>query len=234
MENHPNLCVDISRDQLLSMSQLVERAFERSTKALINFDIVSAHYVIEDDKAINSFEIDIDNSTFNILAMNSNGLPSEILRLLLSIQKINPMLERIGDHAVNIAESAETLSRNENQPDLFELPLMVDLCKKILHDALSSFFDKNQTLAENVLTRDDEVDKLNVSITAEVKNRIMSGHNDLTFETGMEIIRVCKNLERIADLASNIAEEATFSIIGRVVKHHALVDATILDGHTVA
>jgi phosphate transport system protein len=221
MENHPKVCVEISNDQLFEMGQIVEKAVARSIKALLEFDAVTARFVIEEDKTINSYEIDIDNSTFNILAIDATGMPSDALRLILSIQRINPMLERIGDHAVNIAESAETIARQAKGCNLFSLASMADHCKKILRDAIASFFNKNETLAEDVLRRDEAVDELNLSITAAVKACIMSGQDALSFDTALEIIRVCKNLERIADLASNIAEEAMFSMIGKVVKHHA-------------
>ena len=222
METHPIISVDSSRTQLQSMAQTVERAVTRSIESLVNFDIVSARDVIEDDKVVNGFEIAIDNSTFNILAM-SKEIPPDLLRNILSIQKINPMLERIGDHAVNIAESAETLSCRVKNCNLFEIELMADHCKCILHDALKSFFEKDLLLAEDVLSRDDEIDRLNMSIAAEMKAGVL---NDLeiSFETAMEIIRISRNLERIADLSSNIAEETMFSASGRIVKHNPLVD----------
>jgi phosphate transport system protein len=181
---------------------------------------------MEEDKVVNGFEIAIDNSTFNILAV-SKEVPQELLRNILSIQKINPMLERIGDHAVNIAESAEILSCRAKNGNLFQIKLMADHCESILHDALKSFFEKDLSLAEDVLRRDDEIDRLNVSIAAEVKASVL---NDLeiSFETAMEIIRISRNLERIADLSSNIAEETMFSASGRIVKHHSLLEQTIL------
>ncbi|MDD5676003.1 MAG: phosphate signaling complex protein PhoU [Chitinivibrionales bacterium] len=221
MNDRPQINVNISTHQISAMAQLVERAVERSIKAFLEFDSILAKMVIDGDKAINSFEIDIDNSTFNIFSMSTTDMPPTILRLILSIQKINPMLERIGDHAVNIAESAQTLAREARGCKLFELPLMADHCLKIVRDALKSFFYKDQVLAEEVLARDDDIDKLNVSILAEVKADVLNGMEGLSFENALEIIRICKNLERIADLGSNIAEEALFSIEGKIVKHHA-------------
>jgi phosphate transport system protein len=96
---------------------------------------------------------------------------------------------------------------------------MATLTEKVLHDSLKSFFKNDIVLAQNVLTRDEEIDGLNILITSRVKEKVLLG--SMTFERAMEIIRVCKNFERIADLASNIAEEASFSISGQIVKHNA-------------
>ena len=211
-----NASIEISRYQLSRMAELVKKALDRSLKALFTPDILLAREVIEADKAINSYEIDVDNSTFGMLTVSN--IPPEILRSIVSIQKINAMLERIGDHAVNIAESAINITVAEQEKNLFSLPEMAELCKKMFNDALSSFFDKDVGLAEDVLGRDDKIDNLNVSIAAEVKARVLAG--GLSFEAAMDLIRVCKNIERIADLSSNIAEETSFAVMGRIVKHH--------------
>ena len=220
MESQLAMCIDIARDQLESMAMLVERAFEQSVKSLIKNDSVLANNVIEGDKTINSFEIDIDNATYNAFALYSKDMPTAFLRRILSIQKINPILERIGDHAVNIAESADTLSRNTKKRSLFQIPEMAGHCKNILHDALTSFFEANLELAEDVLKRDEIVDSLNVAITESVKSAFLANDDSLSFESATDIIRVCKNLERIADLSSNIAEVVEFSIAGESVKHN--------------
>ncbi len=209
--------LDISKDQLNTMAGLIERAVASSLRALIESEPLLAQDVIENDKVINSYEIDIDNSTYNILTVSQ--VPSEILRTILSIQKINAILERIGDHAVNIAESAISLIRQSSDKDLFEIPLMADLCKKILHDGLISFFENKLDLAKNVLTRDNEIDSLNRSISNSIKEKVHGAA--MSFDIAMELIRICKNLERIADLSTNIAEETGFTMIGKSVKHHA-------------
>jgi phosphate transport system protein len=200
------------------MAELVKKSLDLSVKALFESNILLARNVIEADKAINSYEIDIDNSTYGMLVVNP--IPPDILRSIISIQKINAMLERIGDHAVNIAESAINLAGTRGEKIFFDLPDMADQSKKMFYDALSSFFDKDVGLADDVLGRDDTIDSLNLSISAEVKAKVLA--NELSFESAMDLIRVCKNFERIADLSSNIAEETSFAVIGRIVKHHNL------------
>jgi phosphate transport system protein len=213
-----NASIEISEYQLSRMAELVKKSLDLSVKALFESNILLARNVIEADKAINSYEIDIDNSTYGMLVVNP--IPPDILRSIISIQKINAMLERIGDHAVNIAESAINLAGTRGEKIFFDLPDMADQSKKMFYDALSSFFDKDVGLADDVLGRDDTIDSLNLSISAEVKAKVLA--NELSFESAMDLIRVCKNFERIADLSSNIAEETSFAVIGRIVKHHNL------------
>jgi phosphate transport system protein len=208
--------IEISEYQLSRMAELVKKSLDLSLKALFESNILLARNVIDADKAINSYEIDIDNSTYSMLVVNP--IPPDILRSVISIQKINAMLERIGDHAVNIAESAINLAGITGEKIFFNLPDMADQSKKMFNDALSSFFDKDVGLAEDVLGRDDTIDSLNVSIAAEVKAKVLAG--ELSFEAAMDLIRVCKNIERIADLSSNVAEETSFAVMGRIVKHH--------------
>ncbi len=216
----PHATIDISQDQLSMMADLVKKALENSLKALFEPDSIMARNVIDADKAINSYEIDIDNSTYSLLTLGS--LPPQVLRSIISIQKINAILERIGDHAVNIAESAISLSQLVRPPDkpvYLDLPIMADLCNIILSEALASFFKQDVAKAREVLARDEKIDQLNVAIANEVKGMVLGGK--MSFEAALDIIRICKNLERVADLSTNIAEEATFSVSGIVVKHHA-------------
>jgi phosphate transport system protein len=212
----PRVGIEISNDQLTMMSKLVQKALELSLKSLFEQNILLARNVIESDKPINSYEIDIDNSTFGLLAFSN--IPPDILRMIIAIQKVNAMLERIGDHAVNIAESAISLANYEKAPDFFALPEMADLCKKIFADALKSFFYKDTRLAQEVCRRDDEIDTLNKDLANKIQVKVLAG--ELSFEAALDLIRVSKNLERIADLSTNIAEEATFAAIGRIIKHN--------------
>lgn len=219
MESH--LLLDVSKEQLFDMAGLVENALHASLAALFEAKPLLAREVIASDKAVNSYEIDIDNTTYKLLAVSTSAATpasADMLRTIIAIQKINAMLERIGDHAVNIAESAISLVCGSKDMDLVNLPLMADLCEKILHSSLDNFFGNNLDGAEDVLTRDDLIDELNKGISATVKDKVRS--QSMSFETAMEIIRICKNLERIADLSTNIAEETSFAVAGKNIKHH--------------
>jgi phosphate transport system protein len=200
--------IEIAHDQLSMMAELVRRALAASLKAIFDSDVALAYGVIDNDKAINSYEIE---------------LPVDHLRMILSIQKINAALERIGDHAVNIAESAISLATWGQNRELLDLPKMAECCTRLFLDAIESFNEKDTFLAQEILRRDDEVDELNVSITNTVKTKILYGDvGEMSLERGMELMRICKNLERIADLSTNIAEETSFSVLGINVKHHTV------------
>jgi phosphate transport system protein len=191
-----NSQIDVNdlESKLQAMAKIVEHAFDQSVSSLVNADLIKAREVINGDKPVNAFEIEIDNLIFDLIAFSGIKLVPDSLRMILSIQKINPMLERIGDHAVNIAESAETLSSQSGGYNLYELQLMANKCRWILHDSLESFFGRNLILAQDVLGRDEEIDKLNVSIIANVKADVLNESN-LSFETAVEIIRISRNLE---------------------------------------
>ncbi len=212
--NEKRIGVDVSMDQLSMMAKQVLRAIDNSLKSLQEKNILLAYNVIDEDKAINSYEIDIDNSTFSLLSLNH--IPSDILRRIITIQKLNAILERIGDHAVNIAESAISLS-NKKDIDLLNLPEMGNICRENLENSLKSFFTNDIDLAKQVKVSDDIIDDMNKELTKNVKQKVFSGEID--FETALDLIRVSKNLERVADLSANIAEEAIFAAIGRTIKH---------------
>ena len=209
--------IDQIKGKLRAMAALVEKAVDEATNALFTHDTVSAEMVIERDRAVNSFEIDIDAESYKYMAIHAPS--ADVVRWLLSAQKVNAALERIGDHAVNISESAIDLSSGRGPGNFIELPHMADLVKAALHDAIASFFEMNPALAEDVLTRDDAVDRLNAAMTASVRAFVITG--DESFSSALDLIRASRNLERIADLATNIAEEAIFCTESRIVKHHS-------------
>ena len=186
-------------------------------KSVIDEDSVAAQKVIDSDDRINSFEIEMDNAVVDILALQQ-PVASD-LRLILAAQKISNDLERIGDHAVNIAESTVQLAKTRPKEPLMEIPKMAEISQAMLRDALDSFVHVSSELAQAVLKRDDLVDDLNRSMTLEVIELLQK--NKKFIEGGLELIRVSRNLERISDLATNIAEEVIFLAQARVVKHHA-------------
>jgi phosphate transport system protein len=173
--------------------------------------------VIASDDRINSFEIEIDNAVVDILALQQPVAGD--LRLILTAQKISNDLERIGDHAVNIAESTLQLAKIAPKEPLMEIPKMADMCQSMLRDALDSFIHVSPDLARAVLKRDDIIDDLNRRMTTEVIELLQK--NRKLIVGGLEVIRVSRNLERMADLATNIAEDVVFLAQARVVKHHA-------------
>lgn len=202
---------------LIRMGSVVEEECKLAMKSVFDEDVPAAQKVIESDDRINSFEIEIDNAVIDILALQQ-PVASD-LRLILAAQKISNDLERIGDHAVNIAESALQLAKIKPKEPQLEIPKMAEIAAAMLRDALDSFVHVSPELAQAVLVRDDLIDDLNRSMTMEVVQLLQK--NKKLIEGGLEIIRVSRNLERIGDLATNIAEEVIFLAQARVVKHHA-------------
>jgi phosphate transport system protein len=216
MQRHFEKELEGLKTNLTKMASIAEEAITLSIKAILNNDIELAKKLVQNDDRINSMEIEIDNAIMDLLALQQ---PVAIdLRLILSAQKINNDLERIGDHAVNIAESALRLNFMTPQEPLLEIPKMGELAKKMLRDALDSFIYLDVNLAKSVLELDDTVDQLNLEMAKEVVDLVKGDQNMV--EGGLELIRISRNLERVADLATNIAEEVIFISEARLVKHH--------------
>lgn len=199
------------------MGSVVEEAIALSIKALNQYDKELAKKVIDGDERVNSLEIEIDNAIIDLLALQQ---PVAVdLRFILAAQKINNDLERIGDHAVNIAESARALLTAEVQEHVLEIPKMAELAQSMLRNALDGFIHQDAQLGKAVLEQDDAIDELNRIMVAQVVQLMKSDQK--TIDGGLELIRISRNLERVADLATNIAEEVIFITQARVVKHHA-------------
>jgi phosphate transport system protein len=217
MQRHFEQELDSLKTNLIKMGSIAEESVRLSIKALLNKDNSLALRVIDNEERINSLEIEIDNAIVDILALQQ---PVAIdLRLILAAQKINNDLERIGDHAVNIAESVESILKAKEELELISLPKMAELAEKMLRNSLDSFIHNDPKLSMAVLKDDDTIDDLNRDVFRRVVDRMKD--NQRTIETGMGLIRISRNLERIADLSTNIAEEVIFIAQARIVKHGA-------------
>jgi phosphate transport system protein len=217
MKRHFEGELESLQTNLIKMGSVVEEAVSRSIRAFLQGDDALARRVIEEDERVNSLEIEIDNAIIDLLALQQ---PVAIdLRLILAVQKINNDLERIGDHAVNIAESGLTLRQLPPQESLLEIPEMANVAQSMLRNALDGFIHRDARIGREVLMQDDVIDELNrKTVTGFVK--MMKG-DQKTIDAGLELIRISRNLERVADLSTNIAEEVIFMAQARVVKHHA-------------
>lgn len=200
------------------MGSIVEMAIERSIESMIKRNKKLAEQVMKDDAQVNALELHIEKSIIDLLALQQPVATD--LRFILAASKINSDLERIGDHAVNLAESSLTLlSMSQQLPGLEEIQQMTQVTKRMLSDALDSFIHVDTGLGEAVLRMDDTADSLNKKIAQEMM--LIMKSNPTSIDQALEMIRVSRNLERVADLATNIAEEVVFIANARVVKHHA-------------
>jgi len=176
-----------------------------------------ARRVIDDEKAINRMELDIDARATRLLALNQPVAGD--LSLLIMALKINTDLERMGDLAVNIAERALDLMRVPQVKPLIDTPRMAALVEDMLHWSLDAFVKRDSDLAAKVLPTDDEVDALRDSIYTELTEVMQRDPGVVT--GAIHLMFVARNLERIADHATNIAEDVIFLVSGVDVRHHA-------------
>jgi phosphate transport system protein len=217
MERHFEKELNNLKVTLEKMARLTRESLDCSTRALLEEDKSLAEKTFANERTINNLEIEIDHGVADFFALFQ---PVAIdLRFMLAIQKINNDMERIGDHCVNIAQSAISYAGFPQKMGYLELPKMITIARTMLHDACESFFTKNLHLARTVLESDDIIDELNRANTREA---IQLVKNDKTsIELALELLRISRNLERIGDLSTNVAEEVIFHVQARVVKHHA-------------
>jgi phosphate transport system protein len=201
---------------LLRMGALVEERVHQSIAALVKRQIEVAERVIAGDKQINDLQIEIDDRCLKLLALQ--GPMASDLRLITAAMKINADLERIGDQAVNIAENAIKLIPLPLLKPLIDIPRMADMAEAMMRDALDAFVRHDAPLAREVLARDDDVDSLKDQLFRELLTYMMA--DPATIERALALILISRNLERIADHATNIGEDVIFVVEGKDVRHH--------------
>jgi phosphate transport system protein len=205
------------RNQLLTMGALVEDRVHRAVHSLVHRGEEDAQRIIATDKEVNDLQMDIDNRCLRLLATQT---PLAVdLRLITSAMKINADLERVGDQAVNIAESVLILIPQPPLKPLIDIPRMATIAEKMVRDALDAFVKRDAELARDVLRRDDEVDELKDQVFRELLTYMMADPG--TIQRALSLILISRNLERIADHATNIAEDVIFIAEAKDVRHHA-------------
>lgn len=209
------------KNRLLGMSGRAEDALQRAIRALLGRDAALAAEVVAGDREIDLLESEIEDTVTNLLALQQPV--ARDLRLLLAALKIANDLERVGDHAVNIAQSAERLLAYRTITPEPEMVEMARLSGDMLRRALDAFVRGDAQVGRAVCAQDDQVDALHDSLF-----RILLTHmaeDPHTIGAAMEIFLVSRNLERVADLATNIAEDVVFIVEGKSIKHRAEVSA---------
>jgi len=203
------------KDRLLQMSTAAQESLDRSVRAVLQRDSDAAEQVIAQDPAIDRLEIEIEENVTNLLALHQPM--ARDLRLLLAALKISNDLERVGDHAVNISICAKRLTEFRMiapEPELIE---MGRLAREMLAESIDAFVRADAEAGRHVCRRDDQVDALHRSMF-----RILITHmaeDPHTIGAAMELFLVSRNLERVADLATNVAEDVVFLVEGKSIKH---------------
>jgi phosphate transport system protein len=205
------------RQQLFTMAGIVEEMIGNSVRALVAKDSALADQVIgPDEDRVNRLEIENEDAAINLVALYQPEASN--LRAVAMIIKMNNDLERLGDHAVNIAQAAQFLMTKPAVKPLVDIPKMADYAIGMLKDSLDAFTRNDAELARSVCGRDNTVDELNNTVKRDLA-RVMSTDAD-TIDRALKLMMVSLNLERIADLATNIAEDVIYIATGKVIKHH--------------
>ena len=216
MHRHFEEELQLLKEKLLRMSSLVEESISLSIKSLVERDSVLAEKVVGQDDMIDTIEIEVDGLCLNLLALHQPQ--ARDLRFITGSMKIVNDLERMGDLAVNIAHRSLDLIKVPLLKPLIDIPRMAQLAQAMLKDSLNAFVNDDVQLAREVCMRDDEVDKLNVQIFRELLTYMLQDPSSV--QRAVDLILVAKNLERIADHSTNIAEDVIYIVEARVVKHH--------------
>ena len=200
---------------ILAMGGFVEQAIERATHCLAARDLKGFEQVHELERKINEKHLEVDNACLEILARLSPVAAD--LRLILAVIKINNDLERMGDQAVNISYNAEHYLEDKEIKVQLNLPKMAEIVRGMVRDSLDAFMRQDTVLAQNVLERDDSVD--------EMKNNAFKilvpwmQENPKSIESALDLLLIARNLERMADHATNVAEDVIFAYTGEDVRH---------------
>jgi len=218
MERHFVHDLDELKERLLWMGGLAERAVHQAMEAVLEAQEEPAQRVLAEENAINELQIEIDDRVMHLLALQQ--LMAADLRLVLAVSRINNDLERIGDQAVNISEAGLRIVRHPRVKPYVDLPRMSELAEEMVRDSLNAVVRRDVELARSVLTRDDQVDRLRDQIFRELLTYMM-GDSSVVFPA-FELILVAKNLERVGDHATNIAEDVIYMVEGHDVRHPAL------------
>jgi phosphate transport system protein len=209
--------LDYLRNRLLEMSALVEDSVYRSVLCLSEKDPQQAQKVLQNEAEINRMEVEIDDLSTRLLALQQPMATD--LRLLTSAIKINNDLERMGDLAVNIVERALSLISEPLIKPLVDIPSMASRVQSMIRKSLDAFVHRDGDLARTVLVSDDAVDELRDSVYEELISYME--RDPKTVRQGINLMFVARNLERLADHATNIAEDVLFLVEGVDVRHHA-------------
>jgi phosphate transport system protein len=202
--------------RLLNMGAMVEERVHQAIQALMERRPDATAKIIAGDQDVNDLQIEIDDRCLKLLALQQPMATD--LRLITAAMKINSDLERIGDQAVNIAENAARVLVHPPLKPLLDLPRMAEIAEHMTRDSLDAFVRRDSELARNILARDDEVDQLKDQVFRVLLTYMMA--DPATIERALGLILVSRNIERIADHATNIAEDVIFLVEAKDVRHH--------------
>lgn len=204
------------KKMILLMGGHVEKSLAQATAALLSRDLAMFDSVHAIEQLINEDHIKVDNACMNILA--KQGPVAKDLRLIISVLKINNDLERMGDQAVNISYTGKDyLGRTPIQAQLNDIQKMSEIAGRMVKGSLDSFVRGDVDQAKKILLMDDEIDGLKNKVFKEATVHMKAQPQDV--EAGLDLILIARNLERLGDHATNIAEDVIFAVTGKDIRH---------------
>lgn len=221
MERHLDQDLDRVRQMLLKMGGLTEDMVAKATQALLDRDNALCKEVIDGDRAVDQLEMDIDEVCHSLIGRKQPTASD--LRFLVAVMKINGDLERIGDSAVNIAQSVVQVNDQPPLKPYIDLPRMSQLVQEMVRQALDAFVRKDAALATAVCKADDEVDGFYKQLFRELLTYMIE--DPKTVSRALHLLLISRNLERIADHATNIAEDVVYYVEGRDIRHGMAANA---------
>jgi phosphate transport system protein len=224
MERHFEVELHALRDRLLAMGSLAEMMIHKGIKALVDHDDSLVEAVLAHEEEVDLLCIEIDDRCFTRLALQQ-PMASD-LRFLVASIKINSDLERIGDQASSIALRARSLISQAQLKPLIDIPRMANIVQEMVRNSLDAFVQQDPDLARRVIDRDDEVDAIRDQVFRELLTYMMG--DTTTIPRALDLILVSRNLERIADHATNIAEDVIYIVRGEDVRERG--DKELLKG----
>ena len=213
---HIQQALEALKHHLLALSAMVEENVYEAVHAFEEGNAELAREVIEKDHEVDKREVDLEEECLKVLALHQPV--ANDLRFIVSVLKINSDLERIGDLSVNVAERAVYMSKVDRPEVPFKLYDMAEGARDMLRKSLDSLVSRDSALALKVCAMDDQVDAINREIYDHMK-KVMVEHPDKLTQS-LHIISASRHLERIADHATNIAEDVIYMIEGEIVRHH--------------
>ena len=218
MKEHFTVRLEALRRRLILMGGEVEKQIRAAIEALTEGSAEKAREVIANDEEIDRLENQIEEEAIQLLALEQ---PVAVdLRFLVAVLKINNDLERIGDHAVNIAEGAVRLAGKLPFQPAIGLRSMSEMVQRMLRESLDAFIARDAALAKKVIQEDDLLDSKNEGVIRQLLTYM--AETPALISHSLELISVSKNLERVGDLATNIAEDTIFIAEAKLVKHHGV------------
>lgn len=215
MERHFDKSLDQLNRKIIEMGTIAETMIGRAVQALSDRQVEMTDEVFALENRINHMQIELDEDALRLLATQQPVAAD--LRFLVAAMKINGELERIGDQAVNVCESTRLLLQQPPLKPLVILPMMAETAQKMVRESLNAFVTRDTELAKSVILEDDRVDNFKDQIFRELLTYMMSEPS--TIPRAMSLVLISRNLERIGDQATNIAEEVIYMVEGKDVRH---------------